>query len=205
MYGQINGNISIPDKPVIQYIIYGENDLEINEKFCPVCKNKNDRSAVVCIHCGASFEHQSESAATTRNAELPDMAPAKIAPSSIDDKLIPEDGVAIYVAGSAKPVYLRFDKELVLGRKVEEPSEGNLLDLSELGGYAMGISRRHAMIRRGEAGYELIDLASTNGSWLNEQRLSPNKPYPLASGSQLRFGRMQLLILYNPKKKKKTE
>jgi pSer/pThr/pTyr-binding forkhead associated (FHA) protein len=41
-----------------------------------------------------------------------------------------------------------------------------------------------------------IDLAGTNGSWLNDKRLTPNKPYSLANGSQLRFGQMQLLFLY---------
>ena len=180
--------------------------MEINEKFCPVCKNKNDRNAIVCVHCGASLDFPHPDAmVTTRNAEVPGMVPAEIIESPIDNKLIPEDGIAIYAAGTSKPVYLRFDKELIFGRKAEEPVEGNLLDLSELGGYQAGISRRHAKICRGENGYELVDLASTNGSWLNEQRLSPNKPYPLASGSQLRFGRMRLLILYNSVLKKKKQ
>jgi hypothetical protein len=180
--------------------------LEIKEKFCPVCKIKNDRDAIVCIHCGASLDfRQAEAMATTRNAEVPEAISIKIADAPIDNAMIPEDGIAVYAAGTSKPVYLRFDKELVFGRKADEPSDGSLLDLTEIGGYQMGISRRHAMLRRGEVGYELIDLASTNGSWLNDERLSPNKPYPLASGSQLRFGRMRLLILYHSVKKKKTE
>ena len=180
--------------------------MELKEKFCPVCKNKNDRDAFFCIHCGASFDqHPSDSPATTRNTELSDTFLTEIKNPPVDKALIPEDGVAVYVVGTSKPVYLRFEKELVFGRKGDEIPDGNLLDLSEMGGYAMGVSRRHAIIRRGESGYELIDLASTNGSWLNEQRLSPNKPYPLASGSQMRFGRMRLLILYNPVSKKKKQ
>jgi len=181
--------------------------LEIKEKFCPVCKNKNERNAIVCVRCGASLDyHHPESIATTRNAEVPEAISTKIADAPIDNALIPDDGIAIYAAGTSKPVYLRFEKELIFGRKADEPSDGNLLDLTEIGGYQMGISRRHAKIRRGEAGYELIDLASTNGSWLNDERLSPNKPYPLSSGSQLRFGRMRLLILYHSvSKRKKTE
>ena len=181
--------------------------MEINEKFCPVCKNKNDRSAIVCIHCGASLDSQRpDMAATTRNADLPRLNLAKISESPIEEELIPEDGIAVYVAGTSKPVYLRFEKELIFGRKGNDVPEGNLLDLSELGGYQMGISRRHAMIRRGENGYELVDLVSTNGSWLNDERLVPNRPYPLASGAQLRFGRMRLLILYHTvSKKKKVE
>ena len=189
------------------YSTFGVCKLEIKEKFCPVCKNKNERDAIVCIRCGASLDYRHpESIATTRNAEVPEAISTKIADAPIDNALIPDDGIAIYAAGTSKPVYLRFEKELVFGRKADEPSDGNLLDLSEIGGYQMGISRRHAMIRRGEAGYELIDLASTNGSWLNDERLSPNKPYPLSSGSQLRFGRMRLLILYHSvSKRKKTE
>lgn len=183
-----------------------ESDLVLNEKFCPVCKNKNNRDAIVCIHCGASFEYQrSDSMSTTRNADISGMVPEGITESPIDNALIPEDGIAIYVAGTSKPVYLIFKDELVFGRKAEEPFEGDLLDLTALGGYQMGISRRHAVIRKMEKGYELTDLGSTNGSWLNNERLAPFKPYALASGSQLRFGRMQLLILYHPVSKKKKQ
>lgn len=179
--------------------------MEINERFCPVCKNKNDRDAVVCIHCGASLDLQHPGpAATTKNAEKPALVSAQITEAPIDNALIPEDGIAIYAAGTSKPVYLRFEEELVFGRASEGPTEEGLLDLSELGGYQMGISRRHARIRRSEDGYEIMDLASTNGSWMNDERLVPNKAYPLASGAQLRFARMRLLILYHPKPKKKS-
>lgn len=177
-----------------------------NEKFCPVCKNKNNRDAVVCIHCGASLDYRhSDSMSTTRNADISDVILEGIKETAIDNALIPDDGVAIYTANTSKPVYLNFDKELVFGRKSEEPFEGDLLDLTSLGGYQMGISRRHAVIRKLERGYELTDLGSTNGSWLNNERLNPFKPYPLASGSQLRFGRMRLLILYHTVSKKKKQ
>lgn len=178
--------------------------MEIREKFCPVCKNKNERSAIVCIHCGALFEHdRQDSAATTRNAEVPDEISAKILDAPIESALIPDDGIAVYAAGTSKPVYLRFDRELIFGRKSDDMLDKPLLDLTDLGGYQTGISRQHAMIRRTESGYEIVDLASTNGSWLNDERLTPNKPYPLPSGSQLRFGRMRLLILYHASFKKK--
>ena len=55
---------------------------------------------------------------------------------------------------------------------------------------------RH-LVRVGDTG-EVIDLSSRNGTWLNEGQLMPNKPYPFASGSQLRLARMRLFILYRP-------
>ena len=178
----------------------------LNEKFCPVCKYKNGRDAIVCIHCGASLDyHRSDSMSTTRNADISGVVPEGITDTPIDNALIPEDGIAIYVAGTSKPVYLIFKDELIFGRKAEEPFGGDLLDLTSLGGYQMGISRRHAVLRKLEKSYELTDLGSTNGSWLNNERLTPFKPYPLVSGSQLRFGRMRLLILYHSVSKNKKQ
>ena len=109
--------------------------------------------------------------------------------------LIPQGGIGIYVAGALKPYYLDMDKDLIVGRKLEAASEA-ILDLSDLDGFNLGLSRRHAMLRRTESSYELTDLSSTNGTWLNNERLAPNKPYPFASGSQLRLGRMRLFVLY---------
>jgi hypothetical protein len=180
--------------------------LEISEKFCPVCKNKNKRKAVVCQYCGALLdETRTDQAATTRNTSGLTKVPAKIPESLIDYALIPKDGIAIYAAGASKPVYIRIDKELVIGRKEAETSE-TFLDLSGLGldGFNMGLSRRHALIRRIPSGYEIIDLSSTNGTWQNDRRLVPNKPYQMPSGAQLRFSLLQVLVVYhsdfNPKK-----
>lgn len=172
--------------------------MENREKFCPVCKRKNERNAIFCISCGAMLENIWDSAATTVNTDALDKSASKIVESLIEDALIPKGGIAVYAAGASKPIYLFFEKELVMGRKGENAAEGSLLDLTELGGYQMGLSRRHAVIRRTESGFEIIDLASTNGSWLNDERLVPNKAYPLESGAQLRFGRMRLLIVYRP-------
>lgn len=179
--------------------------MEFNEKFCPVCKNKIERKAITCMHCGVSLEdHHWCSPVVTLDSTRLGQFSAKITDSPIDDSLVPEDGIAVYAVGSSEPVYLQIDSELILGRKGDEPSEDALLDLSELGGYQAGISRRHAMIRKRANGYEIVDLASTNGSWLNDERLVPNKPVPLASGSQLLFGHMQLLVIHHCSKKKKT-
>jgi pSer/pThr/pTyr-binding forkhead associated (FHA) protein len=50
--------------------------------------------------------------------------------------------------------------------------------------------------RQVKDGCEIINLDSTNGTWLNELRLVPNKPYPLTSGAQIRLGRMHLFTIY---------
>jgi hypothetical protein len=122
--------------------------------------------------------------------------PAEHAEAFIDPALIPEGGVGIYVAGEPKPYYVQIYKELILGRP--DATLEAVLDLSDLNAANLGVSRRHAMIRRTDTGFEVIDLESRNGTWLNAERLVPGKPYPFASGSQLRIGQMRLLVMYHP-------
>ena len=176
----------------------GENHLDIAAKFCPICKSKNEPDAIVCRRCGASLENYfTDKAGTTRSTELQAKVAENIAYLFPDEATIPNHGIAIYVEGKPDPVFLSSDKEFVIGRKIEETPQA-FLDLAPMGGYHMGLSRRHVMIRRAEHGYEVIDLSSRNGTWVNGERLIPNKPYPLATGSLLRLARLRFFVLYRP-------
>lgn len=164
-----------------------------SEKFCPVCHNLNKDTAFLCETCsselgGKSTDHMlvTEYASLTADAS-----------AFIDTAMIPEGGVAIYIAGAPKPYYLSIDTELILGRQVNDTTAEAALDLTTLSAFNMGVSRRHAIIRRKGNDFEVLDLASRNGTWLNVMRLVPNKPYRFASGSQLRLAQMQLFIMYH--------
>jgi hypothetical protein len=173
-------------------------NVNTSAKICSVCNNENDESAAVCTNCGASLEEN-----PTRIVAIPDNFPgqvpsqANLAESFIDVALIPEGGVGIHIAGEFKPYYVHIYKELILGRSSEATLEA-VLDLSDANAANLGVSRRHAMLRRTANGFEIVDLASRNGTWLNAERLVPNRPYPFASGSQLRMGQLRLLIMYHP-------
>jgi FHA domain len=171
--------------------------LKVSGKFCPICKNKNARTALFCKYCGALLdENFTNIVATAKNIGGQPNAPVENIGSLIDAALIPEGGIGVYVVEALKPYYLPVEGELIIGREKDSVSEP-FLNLSELDAFNMGLSRRHAMIRRIESGYEVIDLASTNGTWLNQERLNPNKPYPFPSGSQIRLGRMRIFVMYH--------
>ena len=170
-----------------------------SENICPICMESNELEDVVCGNCGAVLEDPfTDPGSKTTN--MPAVVPEGSRNWSIDEAAVPEKGIAVYVEGEFKPAYIDFRGEFVIGRKVGATSnllEG-LLDLSPLGGYSQGLSRRHAIIRWTEHGYEILDLGSANGTWLNDERLSPQKQYPLPSGSHLRLGSMRLFVLYHP-------
>jgi len=168
-------------------------------KLCPVCGKENEKSAILCVHCGAELD---EGTATRSMSapEKPDNAQTGLAESFIDPGLIPDGGIGIHIAGEIKSIYVKINKELIMGR-VNDAGWANpetILDLSDKNAGSLGVSRQHVMIRRTENGFEATDLASRNGTWLNAERLIPNKPYPFPSGSQLRIGQMRLLIMYHP-------
>jgi FHA domain-containing protein len=170
--------------------------MNVLENICPVCKNKNELEAVVCGYCGAALEDPFlDPGAKTKTSDLQAVGIEKIRDWSIDETVVPAGGIAVYLEGGFNPVYVASKAELVIGRKVGATSDVSL-DLSPSGGYHLGISRRHAVIRRTEQGYEVLDLGSVNGTWLNNERLAPHQPYPLASGSHLRLGSMRLFVRY---------
>jgi len=172
--------------------------MNVIENFCPVCKNKNELEDIVCRHCGAVLENPvMDPGAKTKTTDVQALVPEGIRDWSIDEAAVPDNGIAVYVEGAFKPAYINSKGEFVIGRKVGATSDVSL-DLSPSGGFHLGLSRRHAVIRRIEHGYEVLDLGSVNGTWLNDERLIPHKAYPLTSGSYLRLGRMELFVLYRP-------
>lgn len=50
------------------------------------------------------------------------------------------------------------------------------------------MSRRHATLRPEGAGWVIIDLGSSNGTFVNGQRLKPTRAYPLNPGDQILLG-----------------
>ena len=83
----------------------------------------------------------------------------------------------------AEPIVMIQEGEFILGRSTGEEVKEGFVDLKPFGGYEDGVSRRHALIRRTGQSYEYLDIGSSNGTWLNEKRLSPDKPFPLENGA----------------------
>ena len=175
--------------------------MNVSENICPVCRASNELEAIVCRHCGAELEDLFiDPGASTKTTNMPAVVFESIKDWSIDQTAVPDHGIAVYIEGEFTPVFRDSKEDFVIGRKAETTSllSESLLDLAPRGGYAHGISRRHAVILRTEYGYEILDLGSANGTWLNDERLAPHKNYPLASGSHLRLGSMRLFVIYRP-------
>ena len=167
----------------------------ISAQFCPACKFKNDLTATVCVYCGASLENIRKGENTTRRVNEETKIISVQQEGGIGKGPISPSGIAIY-AEDGLLAGIREEKEFFLGRKVEE-TEDVLFDLIPFGAFQQGVSRRHAIIRQAKHGYyEVVDLNSTNGTYIDGKRLVSNRPYLLPSASRLSLGRMRLFVLY---------
>jgi hypothetical protein len=68
------------------------------------------------------------------------------------------------------------------------------VDLAQLGGRQVGVSRRHAIMRWVGGHWTLTDLGSANGTFVNDGALAPNVPVVVQEGSRLRFGGLALTL-----------
>ncbi|HSH03714.1 MAG TPA: FHA domain-containing protein [Anaerolineae bacterium] len=66
------------------------------------------------------------------------------------------------------------------------------VNMTSHGGEGGGVSRRHAQFSILDGQPVLIDNNSTNGTFINEQRIT--SPTPIKSGDTIRFGRVALTI-----------
>lgn len=158
-------------------------------KFCPSCKLANDANAVTCMYCAKPLD-------------LVTSKSAKADAQTASGYSIPANGLALYFAGSTTQVGVATESEFVLGRKTEGDTEA-MVDLTKPDGYAMGVSRRHALIRSTDRGYVIIDLNSSNGTWVDGKILVPTQPHELPSGGTIQLGRLKLVAIYNAPTKSK--
>jgi pSer/pThr/pTyr-binding forkhead associated (FHA) protein len=83
----------------------------------------------------------------------------------------------------------------ILGRSDDSSPYIPDLNLKNFGALEHGVSRRHAVLVRFNHIMHIIDLASVNGTYLNERRLRPDKPYALHDGDLLRLGSLKMTLI----------
>lgn len=83
-------------------------------------------------------------------------------------------------------------QQIIIGRTHREQVAD--VDLGPYGARELGVSRRHAMLTCEGGRWMVSDMNSTNGTFVNEVRISPGQPVTLNDGDMLRFGRLPLVF-----------
>ena len=136
-------------------------------KLCPNCERRNDAVNTVCAFCGVELEH--------------------IAVETASDLVSPK------ITLNGRVLSLPLQLEIIIGRSDQHTDWMPDLDLAPYGGTAnLGVSRKHArLIWFGH--WQIEDLNSANGTFLNRTRVEAGKPLDLAPGSVIQIGRLYLV------------
>lgn len=105
------------------------------------------------------------------------------------------DILVLQVLGYEQPILVKGGIKIMLGRY--SPGEtAPSIDLTPYNANLLGVSRQHAVIIRPEKEYMLQDLGSTNGTWLNETKLTPQQIYPIRNGDLIRVGQLAFYVYF---------
>lgn len=176
---------------------------------CPVCGHANRPGALVCENCGSLLDLRAESRRATR-----DLRDAQEKATEIDDGAIQEE-FAERVRGNTYHeglvVQLKVDDfgnqpvmvspsmlkgEVVLGRRDPITEQVPEVDLDQFAGYRMGVSRRHAIMHFRNGSLTITDMGSSNGTFVNGQRLEARKPELIRDGDLLRLGQIIMTVKF---------
>ena len=105
-----------------------------------------------------------------------------------------ERPLTFIIPSSRQRLLISLQKKIQVGRTDEESDFYPELDLTSYGGGQKGVSRHHAVIEASTNGIVLIDLDSTNGTYLNSFRLSGKRQYLIKDGDEIRFGDLLIHI-----------
>jgi hypothetical protein len=94
------------------------------------------------------------------------------------------------------PLVLQFGEAIILGREATTGDGEHPLDLTPFGGSEKGVSRRHAAIQRVKNSVVLMDLGSSNNTFINGQRIASHEPHILIEGDEIRLGNLIATISY---------
>ncbi|GIU83519.1 MAG: hypothetical protein KatS3mg008_0294 [Acidimicrobiales bacterium] len=142
----------------------------------------NSTGARFCSSCGAELDGD-----RTQQSPLPDLADAdesaSLAGASFVEELAPGEGALVVNHGPLAGARFLLNRDVTtLGR---HPDSDVFLD-------DVTVSRRHAEIHRRGDVFEVRDVGSLNGTYVNRQRV---ESAVLAHGDRLQVGRYRFLFL----------
>ncbi|MBF0543763.1 MAG: FHA domain-containing protein [Candidatus Riflebacteria bacterium] len=176
-------------------------------KQCPVCKHINDAAEVICAICLADISSvcprtetkpPSEKSihANTTLSKKPSINSRPSLNSSIKP-LLP----SLPNSGESKITTVFSEKKLRL--KIEEVEleleDGDILGREATGKTLLksfsGVSRNHALFTYNGKNWEIEDLHSTNGTFINGEKISSEKKYPIKIGDRLGISKKVAFII----------
>jgi FHA domain-containing protein len=147
---------------------------------CPNCGKKNDGTQFTCAYCGQRLE--------------PDSLGSSLA--AVEPTWFGLYSTLVFTFdGSFEPLELRVGHLLTLGRHTADDRVADV-DLSPYQAELLGVSRLHTTLKRQGQSLTLVDMNSTNHTFLNGSKLKDGEVYTLKTGDKLQLGRLGMRVSF---------
>jgi pSer/pThr/pTyr-binding forkhead associated (FHA) protein len=148
---------------------------------CARCGHENEAPANFCSSCGASLSAVDETTASLGLIEDRQELEAQL--GDLLSELPADTGLLVVRRGPNAGSTFALDTDTTsIGR---HPDSDLFLD-------DVTVSRRHAVIRRDDDGYEISDVGSLNGTYVDGERIDT---VPLEDMDEVQIGRFVLVFL----------
>jgi len=161
---------------------------------CPKCRRIVSAVEVFCPTCGTFLQNEVASAFKTIRFEGDSDA-------FKPDFFGPTSTLVLFVRHNKNQYRIQpqsFKREIIIGRSDGSAPVTPDIDLANQDAGRLGVSRMHLSLNYDPANNTLsvTDLRSSNGSFVNNQRLHPHEVRVLRTGDELRLGKLVLGIVF---------
>lgn len=158
---------------------------------CPQCSKPNRSDEYYCYSCG----HMLITRTSTRQLDETQGSPTVVNATYFG----PRFALVMTVRDTGQIIeFVPGNSEIVLGRRSKDSPVSADVDLSEHKAEALGVSRLHAMLKRQNDTLTIMDLNSSNKTYINGQRIHPHEVRALRDGDELRLGKMRFTVAFKP-------
>ncbi|MCC7511759.1 MAG: FHA domain-containing protein [Anaerolineae bacterium] len=161
---------------------------------CKNCQHDNPPGSIFCAECGAQLvagDVATQSIRTDKVVAVSGTSKPLAVPPPITDNA----WGSLHLMESGRILPLNDRDEYTLGRISEGQPVAPDIDLSLYQAYAAGVSRMHALIKREGRRVIVMDLGSSNGTYVNGKRLTPQTERLLNHGDVVALGKLKFQIL----------
>jgi hypothetical protein len=162
---------------------------------CKNCQHENVSGTLFCSDCGAQLDGiETLTTQAITNDEISNDLRRRSA--TIEPPSSPVNSwISLHLMDSGKILPLASRNEFTMGRLSEGQPIMPDIDLTPYQAYASGVSRLHAVVKRDTDRVVIMDLGSSNGTYLNGRRLNPHTEEELKHGDVIALGKLKVQVL----------
>ena len=162
---------------------------------CSNCQHQNISGVLFCVECGAQLDGiETLTTQAITEEQITEELQGKI-PRPDPIAAPPNSWISLHLMDSGKILPLASRNEFTLGRLSEGQPIMPDIDLTPYQAYASGVSRLHAVVKRDANRIFVMDLGSSNGTYLNGRRLNPHTEESLNHGDVVSLGKLKIQVL----------